>query len=39
MDVDEVEVDWEAEEGVEWVEGRGGEGRGGEEDGGKTEES
>jgi hypothetical protein len=34
MDVDEVEVDWEAEEGVEWAEGRGG-----DEDGGKTEES
>jgi len=31
MDTDEVEVDWEAEEGVEWVEGKRG-----SEDGVKT---
>ena len=36
MDADEVEVevDWEAEDGVEWVKGNGG-----DEDGGKTEET
>ena len=34
MDADKDEVDWEAEEGVEWVEGKRG-----DKDGGKTKET